>query len=125
MRAHPGILLAVILAVTGCGKAQPKRPVLNITLRNSSSNALDWVEFDWAGPDVGAGILSPGIGKTALDVKWPNIPSGKLTFVDDKTRKPYSLEVPLTAANEQVRSGRFHQVIIRILDYDKADVICE
>jgi hypothetical protein len=99
--------------------------IVDITLRNTSSNVLDWVKLDWIGPDVGGGILPQGIGKTAVSVEWPNVSGAKLTFVDDKTRKPYNLEVSFSSVNEQVRSGRCRHVTIRILDYDKADVVCE
>jgi len=113
------------MAFGGCDKAPPRNQVVNITLRNSSSNALDWVKLDWKGPYVPGGILSPGISKTAVSVEWPNLSSAKITFVDDTTRKLYSVEVSLSAVNQDVRSGPCRQVTIRILDYEKADAICE
>jgi hypothetical protein len=124
MRLSIIVLLAAILAI-GCAKTQPKMTIVNITMSNNSSNALDWVKLDWAGPDVGGGIMSPGVWKTSVSVEWPAVSTAKITFVDDKTRKPYSLEVSFASINERVRTGRCHHVTIRILDYDKADVICE
>jgi hypothetical protein len=122
---RPLFLFLALMMVIGCNNDQPKNKLVNITLRNSSSNALDWVKLDWKGSYVPGGILSPGIGSTAVSVEWPVVSNAKITFVDGKTRKPYGLEVSFASINEQVRTGRCHQVTIRILDYDKAEVICE
>lgn len=105
--------------------AHPKGSVVNVSLLNASTNALDWVQLKWQGPDVPGGILSPGISATALGVEWPNSPSAKLSFVDDKTRKRYNIAVPLTTANGQISAGGIQHVIFRILAYDKAVVVCE
>jgi hypothetical protein len=115
----------MLMAVVGCNKSQPKNRVVNITLQNASSNALDWVKIEWAGPKVPVGILPEGGIATSVSVEWPSVRGAKITFVDDKTRKPYSVVVSFSSANERVRSGQCHHVTIRILDYAKADVICE
>ena len=101
-------------------------PVVDICLKNSSSNSLDWVKLEWhAGRQISAGILAPGIWKANLAEEWPNESTATISFVDAKTRTPYSLEVSLSAVNDQMRTGQCHQVTVRIWDYDRADAICE
>jgi hypothetical protein len=99
--------------------------IVDISLLNASSNALDWVELVWVGPRVPGGILLPGISATALEVEWPDLGSAKITFVDRDTRKPYAVEVSLKAINEQVRAGKCRDVTIRIKGYSEADVLCK
>jgi len=103
----------------------PRPVTVNISLLNASSNPVDRVKLVWSGPDVPGGILSPGVSKTTVGAEWPNIANAKLTFVDDKTRKPYSFEVSFSAVNQQVLSGKCSDVTIRILDYENGDVVCE
>ncbi len=120
------LLLAVVgCNMTGCQGVRPKISVVNISLKNSFTNDLDWVQLDWSGPHVPGGIIPPGVSKTAVGVSWPNLPSAKLTFVDDKTRQRYNIGVSFVVVNAQVRTGKCKNVTIRILSYDKADVICE
>ncbi|MDB6109273.1 MAG: hypothetical protein JWR69_1023 [Pedosphaera sp.] len=119
-------MLVCLMSLTGCG-TRTNKMVVDLTLKNSSTNALNGVELHWKkkGPYVPGGILDPGTSSSALNVTWPGLPDAKLTFVDYKTRKPYEIGVSFSAANEQVRAGRCHEVIIQILGYDKADVICK
>lgn len=100
-------------------------PVVDISLKNNSSKDLDWVELEWSGPGVPGGVIGPGISKTSIGVEWPNLPSATVSFVDRKTRKPYRIELSLTGSNAQIRQGKCRHVIIQILDYDRADVVCE
>jgi hypothetical protein len=98
---------------------------VDVSLVNNSTNALDWVKLNWQGPYVPGGILSPGTSSTAMAVEWPDLPSAKLTFIDKRTRAPYEIEISLRQITQDVRSGKGHRVVIRILSYDKAEVVCE
>jgi hypothetical protein len=119
------IILSLLLVAVGCHAVRSKHTRIDLTLRNVSTNELNWVRLEWAGPYVPGEVMPPGVEKTALDVTWPNLPSAKITFVDAKTRKPYNLDIPLTSVNDQVRTGKCHHVIFQILSYDKADAICK
>ncbi len=127
------ILLATV-ALLGCDNThsdtkgdppQQDRITVNISLQNASTNDLDWVELKWSGPDVPGGILPPGISATAIGVEWPNVSNAQLTFIDKKLRTPYTIELSMTNANEQIRSESIKHVTFRILSYDKAVVVCE
>src|SRR6266404_3361470 len=100
-------VMVSVLIIAGCAKTQSKKMIVNIALKNSSTNALDWVELQWegAGPDVPGGILSPGIIKDTRGVEWPQVPSVTVTFVDDKTRKPHEIRVSLDSINDRVSTG--------------------
>jgi hypothetical protein len=117
--------LFTLVAAAGCNSNKSKPAILDISLKNCSSNALDWVELKWAGPYVPGGILSPGISSTAVGVQWPNVPSGTIHFVDERTRKPYNIDVSFSIVNERLQSEKHHDVTIRILNYEKADAVCE
>ena len=98
---------------------------VDISLLNASSNALDLVELDWKGPDVPGGIMRPGISKTALGVEWPDADTAKVTFVDRETQKPYTVEIPLKAINDQVRTGKCRDITLRIKSYTEGDAVCQ
>ena len=117
------ILLLLIAAAVGCQEKGLKSMIVDITLSNNSTNTLDWVTLNWQGPEVPGGILSPGITSTAIDVEWPNLTSATLNFVDKKTRQPYAIELSLAEVNKLVVSGKCHSILIRILSYDKAEVV--
>src|SRR5438045_3685617 len=97
------IMFVCLMALAGCG-TRTNKMVVDLTLKNDSTNALDWVTLDWKGPYVPGGIIIPGAFTSSLNVTWPRLPGAKLTFVDDKTRKPYALAVSFSAVNEQVRA---------------------
>jgi len=128
------IIFALLLTILGCSdgsqSGKPRTPgkrklIINVSLKYASTNGLDWVKLVWSGPGISAGILPPGIWKTTLSVEWTNVPSATITFVDDKTRKRYNIDVSLQAANKLLEAGDYHEITFRILDYDKAEVICE
>lgn len=97
---------------------------VNATIENASTYDLTWVKVDWADASLNEGVLSRGIGKTDLHFRWPDLPDAKLTFIDEHTRKPYSIELSLVDAYEKIQSGAYRNVTIRILSYEKAEVIC-
>jgi hypothetical protein len=121
-------IISLLFVSIGCnrvGRTGTQPATVDLSLKNNSNKDLDWVELQWSGPDVPGGILSPGISKTAIGVQWPYLPAAKLTFIDGKTRQPYTIDVQFTAANDQIRQGNCRNVTLRILDYDKADVVCD
>jgi hypothetical protein len=128
------ISLIAIIITLGCDNADhhrvksahPQHPItLNISINNASTNTLDWVELEWGGPAVPGGIIPPGTSKTTLSAEWPSVPGAIITLVDNKTRKPYKIEISLSAANGQISAGGIQHVTFRILSYDKAVVVCE
>ena len=123
------IVLLAVFFVAGCGggckQVPPHNTFIETTIANASTNDLDWVRLKWEAPDMSAGILSQGISTTILDFPWPNLSRATLTFVDDKTRQRYSINLSFDAANEKIRSQKCHRVTIRILSYEKAEVVCE
>ena len=99
--------------------------VVQASIENRSPHDLDWVSMEWPGPYYAAGVLPKDISKTLLDMRWPCIASGTLTFVDAKTRVPYRIALSFVSINEAIRSGKSRVVTVRILDYDKAEVVGE
>jgi hypothetical protein len=79
--------------------------------------------MEWAGPHFSAGVLSKGNFAMNMDLRWPYVTEGTLTFVDDSTRTPYRISVSFASINEKIRSGAVRAVIIRVLAYDKAEVV--
>lgn len=121
------VLVGVALVLlAGCSCVQQKKMYVKTVFTNASTHPLNWVTLDAGERELTVGILSPGISATLLDVGWSKAPDqAKLTFIDDKTRKNYSIPVSLTNVNQQVRSGKCREVTIRILDYDKAEIACK
>jgi hypothetical protein len=117
------LILLVVFWAVGC-QSQPPTRTVDVTLRNVFTNALDWVELEWNGPHVPGGILSPGVGSTAVGAEWVSVDTAKLSFVDEKTREPYSVEISLSEINKQVLSGNCQHVVFRILSYSQAEAIC-
>jgi hypothetical protein len=113
------------MLTVGCAVSKPKLMTVNVSVENTSSNALDQVTLNWKGPEVPVGILSPGASAIMVGVEWPELPHAKLTFVDRKSRKPYSAEVSFEAVNQKIRSGHCSDVKIRILNYATAEATCE
>ncbi len=110
---------------TACREPQKEKNLVTLSVRNVSTNSLRGVELVWEGPRIPVGVLFPGVDKTSVDVPWPNIDKGNISFIDASTRELYTLEISFTAVNERVRAGRCGEIVIRILDTDKADAVCE
>ena len=104
----------------GCAGKNENKPIVNylsISISNDGKNDLDWVKLDWDGPYVPGGVLLKGISKTAVDVVLPEGDAARLSFVDDKSRKPYEIDFSLEPLKENPENIK--EVVIRILDYDK------
>ena len=117
----------VLLPLMGCSQFGRHKLFVTVDVVNTSSNYLNWVELKGGDRQlVSAGILSPTVQTTSLDYVWSDMPDqAQLTFIDDLTRKPYSIDVSLKDANARVLSGQCKRVAIRILTYDKAEVVCK
>lgn len=118
------LLLALLAAVVGCRNRSAKLMTVDITILNNSTNRLDWVELKWEGPEVPGGILSTGISKTTIEAEWNNWTNASIAFVDAETRTPYEIHLSFPGVNAKVRSGQCNEVLIRILSYSAAEVVC-
>ena len=98
---------------------------VTFTFSNTSPKELNGVKLECAGKVLRAGILVPAGDKTIFDVRWPDVASGKVTFIDMGTKLPYSIDLSLDVVNEQVRTGKCKHVTLRILSYEKAEIVCE
>lgn len=118
-------LLGAILAfcLLGCQSQRLAEPVINFSIENESAHDLDWGTIHWATGEYSVGVLSIGNFATHVNMKWHFPPAGTLTFVDDKSRAPYHIDLSFAAINEQIRTGGLRVVTIRILDYDRAEVV--
>jgi hypothetical protein len=117
----------VLLALIGCGQMGRRKVFVTVDVVNVSSNHLNWVKLkDGDRQLFSAGVMIPNTEKTSLDYVWSNMPAqAKLTFIDDQTRQAYSINVSLKEADARVHSGQCKRVAIRILGYDKAEVVCK
>ncbi len=121
-----GVLLALALAVCGgCHSQQAKNRRVSFSFANLSSNTVDSVELVWEGPPISAGTLAPQVYKTILRLTWPDVPKAKLRFVDDKTGQLHTIDLSFKRVNERVRTGKCRYVTLQILDFDRAEIICD
>ena len=117
----------VLLALMGCNQFGRHKLFVTVDVVNVSSNYLNWVKLkDGDRQLFSTGIMIPTAESTALDYVWSKMPEeAKLTFIDHHTRQPYSINVSLEDVNSRVLSGQCKRVTIRILSYDKAEVVCK
>jgi hypothetical protein len=118
------LVLGYAIVSQSCINASSKNVTIEASLENSSAHDVDWVRMEWEGPQFSAGILRIGIFKTDVSLRWPFVQTGRLTFVDYTTRRRYNVDISFTAINEKVRSGDCRAITIRILDYDKVEIVC-
>ena len=119
------LLLTVVGCNSGCNGIQAKQMTVEFTLENVSTNNLNGVQLECLGRTLSVGILIPGSNANLFDVPWPDAQSGKVSFFDRQTLKPYEIDVLLISINEKIQSGKCHHITIRILSHEKAEVICE
>ncbi len=118
-----GFMLAIGLLCASCSGRSKAQASLNISLRNDTAVALDWVELVWDGPQVPGGILSPGISSTALDCPAPSSDTAKVKFVEKESRKPHSIE--LNVAVLKALSAGKHEVVLSITALEQGRVIVD
>ena len=123
----PTIVGLVLLALIGCSQFGRHKYFVTVDVINASTNYLNWVKLkDGDRQLFSAGILVPTAEKTSLDYVWSKMPEeAKLTFIDDQTRQSYNINVSLKEADARVHSGQCKRVTIRILGYDKAEIVCK
>jgi len=114
---------ALTMMMFGCQNQAANTKTVNVVISNSSTNDLNLVELNWQGPDIPAGVMPLGISKTSIGVEWPKLESAKLTFVNEKTREPYSIDLSFAEINKQIDSGSCRTVVIRIVSFQKAEVV--
>jgi len=118
-----GLSLLLTAAWSSC---TPEKMNVKFVFTNASTHPLNWVTLEVGKGEFTAGVLPQGVSKTELDVNWSSAPKdAKLTFIDDTTRQKYSIPISLTNVNEQVRLGKCRAIVLRILDYDKAEIVCQ
>jgi hypothetical protein len=115
------VVLAFLILAMSC---KDEQSVVSVSLANSSSNALDWVDLEWNSPAVIGGALRSGIDKTSLGVKWPKSPKGSVTFIDERTRQKYRIDLEFSIINGEISSGKCRDVAIDIRSYTNAVVRC-
>ena len=124
MRAHASYLATVLLAVfVSCDHRTTVSTSLDISVRNDTTNALDWVELVWDGPSVVGGILSPGISKTTMDIGIPKSDTASLEFVTKTNRQPHKIAIDVSAL-KRLSSGR-HDVVISIRSVNEAALLID
>ena len=114
---------AVAMLVFGCQNQHANDHAVDVTIENSSTNDLTWVELQWQGPYVPAGVMASGNSKTALGTPWPNLEGAKLSFLDEKTRQSNNLDLSFVDINKQIGLGKCRAVTIRIVSFTNAEVL--
>jgi hypothetical protein len=104
-------------------REKSNQTIVDVSLKNVSTNALDWVKLKWPGSDIPGGILSPGISATTLSVKWPYSTNATITFVDDKTRERFNVSVSLVDINLLLHQGGVKKVIFAIQSYSNVNLV--
>ncbi len=106
MRFRFELLIAVpclIIIATGCNSLHPQATV-DVSIRNDSTNYLDWVSVVWGSGEIRAGILPPGAGAKHYDAGLPKLVKtniATLEFVDDNDRKLHALPMDRTALEKR------------------------
>ena len=118
-----GLLWALVVLCSSCGAPPKARTSLDISLRNDTGVALDWVKLAWDGPYVPGGILSPAVSKTAVGCPPPSSETAEVSFVEDQGRKPHSIKLNVAALKE-LPAGK-HGVVISITSLDRARVFVD
>ena len=112
-------MLATCL-LTSC--SSPRETLhLDISLRNDTSIPLNWVEIKWDGPYIPGGILSPGVSSTSVGVVPPKSDVAKITFVEDVSRKPHSVDLDVSRL-KTLHSGKY-DAVLSITSLDTAKLI--
>jgi hypothetical protein len=118
-----GFFCALVVLSTSCGASPKSQLSLNISLRNDTAVALDWVELAWDGPFVPGGILSPTVSSTAVDCPPPTSDTAEVNFVEGQGRKPHSIKLNV-AALKGLPAGK-HAVVFSIISLEQARVLID
>jgi hypothetical protein len=117
-------VIATLLLFVSCSSARDPM-IISFTFRNEAKQALDWVRLEGSKIDPIAGIMPPGSIKTTHGLKWQNENDAKVTFVDDSTRRRFTIGLSFEAANARIKTGQCRHVIVTIVSTNEARVTCE
>lgn len=147
---EPGavIILGVgLVLATACSRSTPSNsaphPKQSLTVRNDSTNRLDWAQVRWGERVLEVGVLSPGKGATFLDAGPPvgvttniaviefinedapglNWESGSNEEVRTRREKSWT-HVPVDVSG-LLRLGPGGEITFRILSLTNADVLVD
>jgi hypothetical protein len=111
------------MTMFGCQDRTANSKAVNITIENSSTNDLKFVELDWQGPSIPGGFIPAGASQTSIGMPWPKLDAAKLSFVDEKTQQSNSVALSFAEINNQIESGACRAVLIQISSFQKVDVV--
>jgi hypothetical protein len=113
-----GVLLILII---GCN-SQPKPATVEFLFMNKTQHDLDRATLDSGVQQISVGFLAADGDKSIFGQSWSMGDKANVTFIDEKTEQPYSIDVSLTEVNELVKAGKCRAVTVSILDYNKAEI---
>ncbi len=117
------MLLILPTSFIGClGDKEDSSPMIDITIRNSSSQDVDWVKLTWEGPHVPGGIIPAGKGSTTAGHVPPGTTTATIEFVDKDTREPFSHEISLAELHAK-QPNSVRQIIFRILSHQSVELV--
>ena len=117
-----GLVVALFLFVSCSGqKTEPLH--LDISIRNDTQIALDWMKIEWDGPYIPGGILAPGVSTTAIGVELPKSDVATLSFVEDVGRQPHSIRLDVSHL-KRLHSGR-HEAVLSVVSLTEAKLLID
>ena len=147
MPSAPNIFLLAFVLTCGmpsCSRHSRLEPTVDVTIQNDSTNHLDWVEVDWGGRVMTAGVSPPGKGATELDAGLPvgvatNVAMIKFINEDDprlswtggsneevRARRAISwTQVPVDVNRLQQLGPGHYKITFRILSLTNAELLIE
>ena len=103
----------------GCGQSEQ---VICLTVENGSTNDLNSIELHWASPSINVGQIRAGISSSMIGLPWMECQTGVVVFVNKTTGRSHEIKIPLEKATSALKKGGANQLIIRIVDDEKAEV---
>jgi hypothetical protein len=104
MRSSLTILAAVSLCASSCSSRDPLWEP-DITVRNDSTNHLDWASVEWGSLSLGAGVMPPGTFSTSLYERIPSDITTNLAVIKFINEDSPGLNWE-SGSSEEVRSRR-------------------
>ena len=118
MRIYVTFLAA--LAMLTCAASCSHQESHNVSLDLSVSNAMTSAYWVWSDTSVcSAGILSPGVSSTDLDIPPPNIDTVILDLVADTNRQHHATIKVDVSPLRRLSSGR-HEAVISLVSESQA-----
>jgi hypothetical protein len=104
MRTSLAILAVVLLCAISCRSRDPVWEP-DITVRNDSTNHLDWASVEWGGHSLDVGVMHPGNEATYLYQRIPSDITTNLAVIRFINEDSPGLNWK-SGSNEEVRSRR-------------------